>query len=52
MSCVDGVILGNTTTNLLGVDITKDWKEPDPYKNPVAFELKKYLKKLETKRMM
>jgi hypothetical protein len=50
MVCVDGVILGNTLTSILGVNLTKDWKEPDPLKNPVIFELRKYLRRLETKR--
>jgi hypothetical protein len=45
MVCVDGVILGNTFTNIIGIDLTKDWREPDVIKNPIIFELKKYLKK-------
>lgn len=52
MTSVDGVILGNTYNNILGVNVNRDWKEPDPYKNPVIFELKKYLKRLDAKRQM
>jgi hypothetical protein len=29
MACVDGVILGNTYSNISGVDMSKDWKEPE-----------------------
>ena len=40
MCCVDGVILGNTLTSILGIDMQRNWKDPDIIKNPVAFELK------------
>ena len=44
MLCVDGVVIGNTITTILGTDITNDWKEPDHLRNPVLYELKKYIK--------
>lgn len=47
MACPDGLIIGNTTTSLLGVDLTHDWRDPDPIKNPVLYELKKHLKKYD-----
>lgn len=47
MCCVDGVILGNTSTSILGIDMISNWKDPDLVKNPVAFELKRYMKSLE-----
>lgn len=47
MANVDGVILGNTITSILGVAMNKDWKEPDCIKNPVAFDMKRYLRNLE-----
>jgi hypothetical protein len=47
MTCIDGVILGNTVTNILGIDMCTNWKQPDVYKNPIANELKKYLKNQE-----
>ena len=52
MACVDGVLLGNTASTISGIEINRDWKEPDPFKNPVVFEIKRYIKKLETKRNM
>lgn len=52
MACIDGVILGNTYTTITGIDINKDWKEPDPIKNPVIYELKRYLRRLENKKNM
>ena len=48
MVCVDGVILGNTSSSILGIDMSKDWKDPNQLKNPVAYELKRYLRSLET----
>lgn len=29
MLCVDGVMLGNTLTTITGINITKDWKDPN-----------------------
>lgn len=52
MTCVDGVMLGNTVTNISGINMNRDWKDPDFRKNPVIYEIKKYLKKIETKRQM
>ena len=47
MACPDGIIIGNTTTSLFGFDMMSDWKEPDQMKNPIIYELKKYLKKFD-----
>ncbi|CDW73885.1 zinc carboxypeptidase family protein [Stylonychia lemnae] len=47
MVCVDGVVLGNTITSILGVDMPNNWREPDLVKNPVAIELKRHMKNLE-----
>jgi len=47
MVCVDGVVLGNTITSILGVDMSNNWREPDLVKNPVAIELKRHMRNLE-----
>jgi len=47
MVCVDGVVLGNTITSILGVDMAHNWREPDLVKNPVAIELKRHMRNLE-----
>ena len=47
MTCIDGVILGNSFTNILGVDVSKDWRIPDLTKNPILNEVKKYMHNME-----
>lgn len=49
MMNVDGLILGNTCSNIKGVDMTRNWWNPDQKKNPIVFELKRYIKELDEK---
>ena len=47
MACIDGVMIGNTVTSILGTDMSHDWKDPDFGRDPVLSEVKKYLRKME-----
>jgi hypothetical protein len=38
--------MGNTYTTITGINLSKNWKDPDQNRNPVIFELKKYLKSI------
>ena len=48
MMCVDGVLIGNTFSNICGIDMHSNWKNTLYIKNPVVYELKKYMRKLQS----
>jgi murein tripeptide amidase MpaA len=38
---VDGVVIGNSRTSLVGLDLNRRWTEPNPLIHPEVFFLKK-----------
>ena len=39
----DGVFLGNTRGNLLGQDLNRCWLDPNTFKHPTVYALKKMI---------
>jgi murein tripeptide amidase MpaA len=42
---VDGVVIGNARTSLLGLDLNRRWTQPNPLIHPEVYFLKRELLK-------
>ena len=47
---IDGVIYGNTRTNLAGLDLNRMWSDPSPQLSPVIFATKKLARMIKEER--
>ena len=45
---VDGVVIGNARSSLVGLDLNRRWNVPNPILHPEIYFLKKNMKKLMT----
>ncbi len=42
---VDGVIIGNSRSSLIGLDLNRRWTDPNPVIHPEVYFLKKLMEK-------
>lgn len=43
---IDGVVIGNARSSLIGIDLNRRWSDPNIYMHPEIFYVKENLKKL------
>lgn len=42
---IDGVVIGNARSSLVGLDLNRRWTDPNPMLHPEVYFLKKAMKK-------